>query len=287
MKLGRFEIDGIRQVGVFTNCEVLPITALMPGHKTMMDCLSLDVETLSQAITSYKGQRYGLNQVRLLAPFEKPVRNLFCMGKNYTDHALEMQGKTTDAVVIPKTPIYFSKACHSFLPPEGEITGHVGLSDQVDYEVELAVIIGKPGRDIEKSQVRNHIFGYTIANDVSARDLQVAHIQWHRGKSLDGFCPLGPVVLLRDSIAFPPTLTIECLVNGEIRQHSKTDRLIFDIETIISELSRGMTLEAGDIILTGTPSGVGMGFDPPRYLQAGDEIICRIEGIGELRNYLK
>jgi 2-keto-4-pentenoate hydratase/2-oxohepta-3-ene-1,7-dioic acid hydratase in catechol pathway len=231
--------------------------------------------------------KHYVQDVTFLSPMEAPVRNMFCLGKNYTDHALEMKGKTTDAVVVPDTPIYFSKACDAFLSPEGWINGHIGISDHIDYEVELAVIIKKDGKNIDKKDASDYIFGYTIVNDISARDLQKKHIQWHKGKSLDGFAPMGPTILLKESIPYPPVLEIKAYVNDELRQSSKTDQLIFDIDTIISDLSKGMTLKAGDVILTGTPSGVGMGFDPPKYLKSKDKITCEIEKIGRLTNYLR
>jgi len=233
-----------------------------------------------------RGQGILLDHVKVLSPIEYPRRNIICLGKNYKEHALEMKGKITDALVVPDAPIYFSKACYKTIGHKDIITGHKGVSNMVDYEVELAIIIGKEGLNIPKDQVRDHIFGYTIANDVSARDLQKDHFQWLKGKSLDGFCPLGPVIIEKDDVAYPPSLDIKCYVNDELRQDAKTDDLIFDMDTIVSDLSRGMTLLPGDIILTGTPSGVGMGFQPPKYLSSGDVIKCEIEHIGALINTL-
>lgn len=251
-----------------------------------LQCQNL-IELITQTTFPVLEESVALGDVEILAPIERPIRNLFCLGKNYKDHALEMAGKTTDAVVVPDQPIYFSKACYRTLPHLGEITGHINVSDAVDYEVELAVIIGKEGKSIPKNQVYDHIFGYTIVNDLSARDLQVKHVQWHRGKSLDDFTPMGPVILHKSSVAYPPDLNIKCYVNEECRQDSQTSNLIFDIDTIIHDLSQGMTLLPGDIILTGTPSGVGMGYNPPKYLKSGDRISCFIEHIGILENRLK
>lgn len=248
------------------------------------DCKSF--VDLIDANLQVKGRQIPLDQVEILSPIERPIRNIFCLGKNYKDHALEMKGKITDEVVIPDRPIYFSKACVSPLQHLGHIRGHIGISDQVDYEVELAVIISKDGINVSKEKAKEYIFGYTIANDISARDLQKSHYQWLKGKSLEGFCPLGPVIVTRESLAYPPDLAIRSYVNGQKRQDARTNQLIFDLDTIISDLSKGMTLRKGDIILTGTPSGVGMGFKPAKYLKSGDVITCEIEHIGILTNTL-
>lgn len=286
MKFVKYVYQGKKAVGIIQNKQIIPIEKIVkkPVDDMMTVIESIDIDVLND-FQDVPG--ILLEAVDLLAPIEVPRRNLFCLGKNYKAHALEMKGKTTDQVVVPDTPIYFSKACSKTIGQGGLITGHLGVSDKVDYEVELAVIISKEGINIKKENVYDHIFGYTICNDISARDLQVKHIQWHRGKSLDGFCPLGPVILHKSAVAFPPDLEIMCYVNDELRQASRTSDLIFDIETIISDLSMGMTLLPGDIILTGTPSGVGMGYDPPKYLKSGDHIKCVIESIGELNNQLK
>lgn len=286
MRLGRFEIQGKIIYGIFTDREVVPLESLT-GDNTLISCFGRSLNQLQEEMDEYTGMTYNLSDLKVLAPMDQTARNMFCLGKNYRDHALEMKGKTTDAVVVPTSPIYFSKASSTLIGPGEWITGHVGITQAVDYEVELAIIIGKAGKNIPKSAVKDHIFGYTIVNDVSARDLQIEHIQWHKGKSLDGFSPMGPYVLLRDAIPYPPDLKIECRVNDELRQSSRTNNLIFDVDTLISDLSQGMTLVPGDIILTGTPSGVGMGFDPPKYLKSGDKITCEIEKIGVLENYLK
>jgi len=288
MKFVKYLYSGQKQIGILKNQTIIPMSEIMnkPVDDMMTVINEIDIDVL-KSLLQKKYESIDITQVEILAPIEVPKRNLFCLGKNYKAHALEMKGKTTDLVVIPDKPIYFSKACHKAIGQGGLITGHVGVSEQVDYEVELAIIMGKEGINIKKEDVYDHIFGYTICNDVSARDLQVAHIQWHRGKSLDGFCPLGPKVLHKSAVSFPPDLKIECYVNEELRQSGRTSDLIFDIETIISDLSRGMTLIPGDIILTGTPSGVGMGYNPPKYLKSGDQIKCVIESIGELNNQLK
>ena len=186
--------------------------------------------------------------------------------------------------MVPKSPIYFTKATHTIIGPSDIILSHPQITEKLDYEAELAVIIGKPGINIEPEQAESHIFGYTIANDVSARDLQQSHQQWFKGKSLISHCPIGPWILTKNSISYPPHLEIRSYVNGELRQESNTEQLIFGISEILVDLSRGYELKAGDIILTGTPAGVGHGFSPPKYLKSGDLITCTIQEMGSLTN---
>ncbi|MEY8000632.1 fumarylacetoacetate hydrolase family protein [Clostridium sp. Mt-5] len=225
-----------------------------------------------------------LDSVRLKAPIPYPRRNVFCLGKNYVEHAREIKITRISGNGIPSKPIYFTKVAAPAVGTGDNIEFSPEVTKQVDYEAELAVIIGKDGADIKAEEVEDHIFGYTIINDVSARDLQGKHIQWFKGKSLDTFCPMGPCIVHKNEIPFPVNLDIKCMVNGEIRQNSNTKNLIFDIPYIISDLSRGLTLKAGDIISTGTPSGVGMGFDPIKVLKNGDTVECYIEKIGSLIN---
>lgn len=217
------------------------------------------------------------------APIPCPAQDIICLGINYRAHAAESE-RFDAAAFGGERPhaIYFSKRVNEATGDGGVIPAHTGLVSSLDYEVELAVILGRDVKDIAPTDVPACIFGYTILNDVSARDLQTGHKQWYFGKSLDGFTPMGPCILTADEVPFPPALPISCTVNGELRQASCTDRLIFGIDEIISELSRGMTLRAGTILATGTPAGVGMGMQPPRFLQAGDQVCCAIEGIGTL-----
>ncbi len=180
--------------------------------------------------------------------------------------------------------VYFSKRVNKATADGDPIPGHFDIVDSLDYEAELAVIIRKEAKNVPPEKVRDYLFGYTIINDVSARNVQNAHKQWYFGKSLDGFLPMGPCITTVDAIPYPPKLSIQSYVNGELRQDSNTELMIFDIDHIVSELSQGMSLQAGTIISTGTPAGVGMGFEPPRFLKAGDEVECRIEGIGSIKN---
>lgn len=220
-------------------------------------------------------------EVTLLAPIPEPARNIYCVGLNYAEHTAEFSGGKTN---ITEYPIIFSKVPTSVIGPEEEIDLHTGITEEVDYEAELGVIIGKGGRDIPKEEVYDYIFGYTIINDVTARDLQRRHKQWLLGKSLDTFCPIGPYIVHKSEINDPHNLDISCTVNGEIRQSSNTKHMIFDIPEIVSTISKGHTLQAGDIIATGTCEGVGMGFDPPRFLNKGDIVEVAVEKIGKLRN---
>ena len=227
-----------------------------------------------------------IEEIGYYTPIRIPKRNILCVGKNYLEHAKELEGQTASISGVPEYPIFFSKMVHETIGNEDAIAFDRTLTDTVDYEVELAVIIGKKIKDITEEEAEGAIFGYTIGNDVSARNLQVEHVQWHKGKSLDTFMPLGPVIVTKETFAYPPKLKIECSVNGDVRQSDYTDNLIFCLSRLISTLSQGMTLLPGDIILTGTPSGVGMGFKPPKYLKNGDEVVCEIEGIGTLKNYV-
>jgi 2-keto-4-pentenoate hydratase/2-oxohepta-3-ene-1,7-dioic acid hydratase in catechol pathway len=219
-----------------------------------------------------------LTDTRLLAPIPRPAKNIVCVGLNYADHARE-----TGQEVSPY-PVFFSKPPTTVIGPEDPIPWHPSVSTRIDWEAELAVIIGRTGRDIPEEAALQHVFGYTIANDVSARDLQRRHVQWYKGKSLDGFCPLGPWIVTSDEIPDPQALGISLRVNGEPKQDSSTSEMIYPVARLIAVLSAGLTLEAGDLLITGTPAGVGFVRQPPEYLRPGDLVEAEIEGIGVLRN---
>ncbi len=221
-----------------------------------------------------------LEKITWLAPIPRPRKNIMCVGKNYRDHAIEM-GSAAD---IPEHIIVFTKAPTTVTGHEAPVEAHVDITNELDYEGELALIIGKKGRDIPEQEALDYVFGYTIINDVTARDLQKNHKQFFIGKSLDTSCPMGPWIVHHSEIDNPNALAIQTKVNGEVRQDSNTKHFIFPTEVIISTLSQGMTLEPGDIIATGTPAGVGKGFKPPRLLKSGDQIEISIEGIGKLHN---
>lgn len=210
---------------------------------------------------------------------------MICLGMNYKAHLEEAAGYDAGAFAKEKpVAVYFSKRVTEAVPPEGAIRSHPGLVERLDYEVELAVILGKTARNVKAAKAGEYIFGYTVVNDVSARDVQTGHKQWYFGKSLDGFTPMGPCIVTAEEIAFPPALDISSRVNGETRQAANTALLINSIAEVLEELTAGMTLLPGTIIATGTPAGVGMGFDPPKFLKPGDVVECEIAGIGVLRN---
>jgi 2-keto-4-pentenoate hydratase/2-oxohepta-3-ene-1,7-dioic acid hydratase in catechol pathway len=256
---------------------------------SLIDAGEAGIETTAKLMKlaqagSLKSATHKLSDVRLMAPIPRPSKNVFCVGRNYVDHVNEGYRARGAEIKLPEYPQFFTKPPTAIVAPGGTIMGHAGLTEKLDYEVELGLIIGKRGRDIPEDKALDHIFGFTIINDVTARDLQRRHDQWFKGKGLDGTCPMGPSVVLRADIADAQSLDIELHVNGELRQRSNTKHMIFSIKRIISELSLGLTLEPGDIIATGTPSGVGYAMDPPRALKAGDVVTCKIEGIGTLEN---
>jgi 2-keto-4-pentenoate hydratase/2-oxohepta-3-ene-1,7-dioic acid hydratase in catechol pathway len=228
-----------------------------------------------------------LDRIALEAPIPRPRRNIFCVGKNYYEHAHEFAKSGFDSSAaqgaVPKEPIIFSKVPETVVPDKAKVMIDGNVSSAIDYEAELAVIIGKGGRGIGKEQALDHVWGYTIVNDVTARDLQGRYSQWLVGKSQDTFCPMGPWAVTRDEIDLGNT-PIRCFVNGDLRQNSNTSLLIFDVPTLIATISAGLSLKPGDIIATGTPAGVGIGFNPPRYLKAGDVVRVEIGGIGVLEN---
>lgn len=223
--------------------------------------------------------------IRLKAPLGRTDRNLFLVGKNYHEHAKEFSGSgfDTSAQVTPSAPNIFTKPASAIVGPHDDIDSHPEVTQQMDYEAELAVIIGKGGRGIRKEDAYSHIWGYTIVNDVTARDLQKLHSQWFLGKSLDTFCPMGPWIVTADAID-PQNTRIQCWVNDELRQDANTSDLIFDIATLIETISAGIELKPGDVIVTGTPVGVGVGFKPPKFLKAGDVVRISVEGIGTINN---
>jgi len=226
----------------------------------------------------------ALESVALQAPIPKPRRNVFCVGRNYMDHVAE--GDRTRGITqseVPKYPQFFTKAADCVIAPDAKVPTHEGVTKWLDYEVELVAIIGTAGRDIPKEKALEHVFGWTIGNDVTGRDLQRRHGQWFKGKSLDRSCPLGPVIVPASDLN-AADLAIGLKLNGEQRQASRTSKMIFDVPEIIHQLSAGFTLLPGDVIMTGTPEGVGYAMQPPQTLKAGDVMELTIEGIGTLTN---
>lgn len=283
MRIATFSIGGERRVGIVDTVagEVkpfdLPVDAAREGVLAIIGRSELPA-TLSSV---------PIDRVQIEAPIPRPRRNIFCVGKNYHEHAHEFAKSGFDssaaAGAVPKEPIIFSKVPETVIANHAKVKIDAAVSAAIDYEVELAVIIGKGGRGIAKENALDHVWGYTIVNDVTARDLQGRYSQWLVGKSQDTFCPMGPWAVTKDEIDITNT-AIRCFVNGDLRQNSNTGLLIFDVPTLIATISAGLTLLPGDVIATGTPAGVGIGFNPPRYLKSGDVVRCEVEGIGVLEN---
>jgi 2-keto-4-pentenoate hydratase/2-oxohepta-3-ene-1,7-dioic acid hydratase in catechol pathway len=230
------------------------------------------------------GAVHDLGAVHLAAPIPRPRKNIMCLGRNYYDHALESYQARGQERPQGDAPVIFTKATTTINEPYGQIVIDPALSTQIDWEAELAVIIGKTGKNIAENEALSYVFGYTVLNDVTARDLQDKYKQFFKGKSLDGYCPIGPWIVTADEVPDPQNLSLRLRVNGVPKQEGHTRDMIYAVKTIISILSQGMTLEAGDIIATGTPSGVGFARKPPEFLKAGDVVETEIDGLGLLRN---
>lgn len=264
-----------------------PVSSLVPGFAgDLVDLIAGFDRIKSQLVAKTAGQPLG--GVKLLAPLAQPRRNIFCVGKNYAAHAAEFSKSGFDSSAkegehAPEAPVVFTKPFTCVIGPDDTIPPHQEVTQQLDYEAELTIVIGKGGRGIRKADALDHVFGYTIVNDVTARDLQKLHRQWFLGKSLDGFCPMGPYLVTADELD-AANLDVKCWVNGELRQNANTAQLIFDIPTLIETISAGMALMPGDLIATGTPAGVGIGFTPPKFLQSKDTVRIEIQNIGVLEN---
>lgn len=298
MKFVTVEMNGETFVGLINETETKVLPLQLAAEKfgranfpqTMQKLIESgegiieEVKRLAELAATEAEELYlPLETVQILAPILRPQKNIFCVGKNYADHAIEMGSKDD----IPEHVMVFTKAPTTVIGHNEKILHHREITEQLDYEGELAIIIGKEGRGIKAEDALKYVFGYTIINDVTARDLQSRHKQFFIGKSLDTTCPTGPWIVHSSAIENPNKLNIETKVNGEQRQQSNTQNFIFSVEEIIAVLSRGMTLEPGDIIATGTPAGVGKGFKPPRFLQPGDTIEITVEKIGTLRNQIE
>ena len=287
MKVGTFRVDGERKVGVLDEAAGTLRPFALNRAQAERGVEALAVLSAEGLPLPELGAPLALSDIQLEAPIPRPRRNVFCVGKNYYDHAEEFASSGFDssaaAGAVPKVPIIFSKVPESVIAAGESIVMDSAVDASLDYEVELTVIIGKGGRGITKADALNHVWGYTIVNDVTARDLQGRHSQWLIGKSQDTFCPMGPWAVTADEIDLSDT-PVRTFVNGEQRQDSNTGLLIFDVPTIIETLSAGITLLPGDVIATGTPAGVGIGFKPPRYMSHGDTVRVEIGGIGALEN---
>ncbi|BEP52607.1 fumarylacetoacetate hydrolase family protein [Variovorax sp. V116] len=286
MRIATFIIDGTRKVGVVSG-DGLSIQPLdLSSAQSDAGILSI-IETMAGggALPSSTGPKVKMDDVALDAPLPKPRRNLWCVGRNYHAHAKELSASVfkDNSAKTDEWPIVFTKVPECVVGPHDDVLVPAEVSTQIDYEAELAVIIGKGGRNITRAAAMEHVFGYTVVNDVTARDVQIRHGQWDLGKSFDTFCPMGPWVVTADE--FDGTKTrVRCWVNGELRQDGPTENMIFDIPTLIETISHGITLYPGDVIATGTPAGVGMGMTPPRYLKPGDVVRVEIDGLGIIEN---
>lgn len=289
MRLATLEIDRNERIGIAEgdNFLILPDNGEWPSSLLALIEAGPDTHArLAAELPMLRRQaaRVPCSQARLRAPIPRPRKNIMCLGLNYRDHAEEIAHAKGLPVTIPEHAVVFTKNITSINDPDGVIPAHSAVTTQLDWEVELGVVIGTGGRAIAREQALRHVFGYTVINDVSARDLQFRHQQFFLGKSLDGACPMGPVLVTRDEISDPQKLSLRCRVNGELKQDSNTAHMLIDVASIVSLLSQGMRLEPGDIIATGTPAGVGCARTPPEYLKPGDSVECEIEGIGILRN---
>lgn len=301
MKFVTFETDGKATIGILSADQkfIIPLQAAEKHYCNRAALPDTMLELIGQGDAAIKTvqkilgrvdaacPKLPLGDVRLLAPIPRPQKNIFCIGKNYVEHALEFD-KTGDVnTAVPKLPVVFSKPPTCVIGTGAIVKNHKHMTSKIDYEVELAVIIGKTASQVTKDKAYDYVFGYTIMNDVSARDLQKAHVQWLMGKSPDTFAPLGPCIVHKNDIPNPHNLAIKSVINGELRQNANTKDMVFDIPTLIATISSVITLEPGDIIATGTPAGVGGGFNPPKFLQPGDEMRLEIENIGVLVNTLE
>lgn len=289
MRFATIELNGAPTVAIVSSDSqrYWPVEEALPGFKgDMVDLIRAVPDP--QATLKTSGEGRPLAGVRILAPIANPRRNVFLVGKNYHEHAKEFNksgfdGSKEDA---PPLPSFFTKPASTIVGPNDPVLSHQEATREVDYENEFTVIIGRGGRGIKKADAYSHVWGYTIVNDVTARDLQKQARQWFLGKALDTFCPMGPFIVTPDEID-PENVQLKTWINGELRQNANTGDLIFNIPTIIEVLSAGMTLEPGDIIATGTAAGVGIGFTPPKFLKPGDEMRLEIEGIGTLVNRMQ
>ena len=283
MKIATYRVGGERRVGLIDDARQTVSPFDIPESEARLGILALiDRPTLPRVLSPMP-----LKEAVLEAPIPRPRRNIYCVGKNYHEHAREFASSGFDssagAGAVPKHPIIFSKVPECVIAHRDSVLIDYEVSRAIDYEAELGVIIGKGGRGIKPSDALDHVWGYTIINDVTARDLQGLYSQWLIGKSQDTFCPMGPWAVTRDEIDLGDT-KIKCWINGELRQNANTRDLIFDVPTIIGAISAGVTLMPGDVIATGTPAGVGIGFKPPKYLIPGDVVRIDISGIGVLEN---
>lgn len=283
MKLVTYQKDGAARVGALAEAGVVDLGAVAPDMLSLIERGEAGLAEARAALAAATNV-LPIESVKLLAPIPRPRKNIVCLGMNYAAHAYESMRARGLPEKLPDHPVFFTKSPTTVIGPDGEIPFDAGITSQLDWEVELAFVFGRTGKNISAADAPGYIFGYTVINDISARDVQNRHQQFFKGKSLDGTCPMGPCIVTADELPDAGDLALSLRLNGETMQDSRTRDLIFDIPTIIQVLSRGQTVEAGDVVSTGTPSGVGMGLDPQRWLKPGDVLEAEIERIGVLRN---
>lgn len=287
MRIATFVHNGKRHVGqVSADGQQVTPFVLSPEQAQLGAQPLIEAAVEGRALPALAGAPIALASVRLEAPLPRPRRNVWCVGRNYHAHAKELSASVfKDSNTDTKAwPIVFTKVPECVVGPADDVQlPGAAVSEQIDYEAELAVVIGKGGKNISQADAMQHVYGYTVVNDVTARDVQMRHQQWDMGKSFDTFCPMGPWIVTADELDGRKT-RVRCWVNGELRQDGPTENMIFDIPTLIETISRGITLYPGDVIATGTPAGVGMGLNPPRYIAKGDVIRVEIDGVGHIEN---
>lgn len=282
MNLVSFTQHGRTAVGVLREDHIYDVSEVAPDMNHLIEMGAVGLARVRAAVQA--ATALSLAEVHLHAPIPRPRRNVMCLGLNYAEHARESYGARGQAAKLPEVPIVFNKATTAVTGPYDSIPYDETVTTEMDWEVELAVIIGRQGKNIPAGEAMSYVFGYTVLNDISARDLQMRGKQYFKGKSLDGACPMGPVLVTADALPDPHDLRITCRVNGQVKQDSRTKFMIFDIPTTIAYLSLGMSLLPGDIIATGTPDGVGFARTPPEFLQPGDLLESEVEGIGAMCN---
>ena len=276
MKLITFQYSGEELVGALTESGVAPLREFAD----MLDLIRKGVpETLPD-------ERIPQSDILLMAPIPRPAQDVICLGMNFADHT-EEAARFHPTMVRESYAVYFSKRVNDAVPDGGAIDSHPDVTQKLDYEAEVAFVIGKDAYRVPADRAEEYVFGYTIVNDVSAREVQTRHKQFYLGKSLDTFTPMGPCIVTADEFSFPPEIGVRCLVNGELRQNGNTRQWICGIQDVIADLSAAMTLKSGTIVSMGTPAGVGMGFDPPKFLGKGDVVRCEADGIGNLTNFVE
>ena len=293
MKLATIVYDDKERVGVVKDGEITLIPCAGSMEELIRDGFFEDMiqtgtsgeQIRSIAAREGTGDVIPLKEFSFLAPIPRPSQDVICLGMNFADHTNEA-AKFHPDMVRENYAVYFSKRVNQAVPDGGIVDSHPDVTSQVDYEAEIAVIIGKEAYQVKKENARDYIFGYTILNDISAREVQTRHKQFYLGKSLDSFTPIGPWIVTADEFSYPPRIGIRSYVNGELRQDGNTADWIYGIGEVIEDLSAGMTLRAGTIISMGTPAGVGMGFRPPKYLKKGDVVVCEADGIGTLTSVI-